>query len=553
LKRTPVTILLLCLAAAVAAQTTPTKPTTPTAAPKKPVAPPPKATPTPGILSRIDPDVVEETDTYVIRRYPKDKYIKTDDRHIKHPNLAQPVEFFKEDDKYYYISQPKMIPGEKELKESTRTTPGATTAPGARTADDPSKPLSVGVTAADFEDLLPPREAGRLKLERVAATGLPSSGQWRASFVTADVNGDKRADIVAPPSRIGDGKLHVWIGDGKGAFSAWPVSVTEGVKGERVSLDYGGVAVGDIDGDGQTDVVSASHGNGLLSAFGDGKGGFRVVRQGLPWKDFSAQAVVLLDANGDGRLDIVASRDSADIKPGTGVDMTQVRVYLFLGRDKGWEWKKDGLVGGFYSNSLHAWDYDGDGKKDVLTGSHYTGALTLLWKNAGDGTFSPVQFDAIEPYSYHFATAPGTFGKGRTPAYVDGYSMQANVPETARASGLSIYAFEKGAWTRHRVWRQKEWKAYLFGLEFGDLDRDGLDDLLFADNVVRKLRVLFQKPDGSFVEAAEADEPTLDSPGQTVRLTDVNGDGKPDVVVSKTVAVTDPTRPGGWDVYLNRR
>jgi len=231
----------------------------------------------------------------------------------------------------------------------------------------------------------------------------------------------------------------------------------------------------------------------------------------------------------------------------------QVRVYLFQGRDKGWEWKKDGIVGGFYSNSLNGWDYDADGKKDVLTGSHYTGALTLLWKNAGDGTFSPVQFDAIEPYSYHFATAPGTTGKARTPAFADAYSMQANVPETLRASGLSLYNFENGKWTKRRVWRQKEWKSYLFGLAFGDLDKDGLDDLLFVDNTILKVRVLFQKPDGTFVEAAEAEEPTLDSPGQAIRLADVNGDGKPDVLVSKTVAVSDPTKHGGWDVYLNRR
>ena len=191
--------------------------------------------------------------------------------------------------------------------------------------------------------------------------------------------------------------------------------------------------------------------------------------------------------------------------------------------------------------------------KDVLTGSHYTGALTLLWKNAGDGTFSPVQFDAIEPYSYHFATAPGTTGKARTPAFADAYSMQANVPETLRASGLSLYTFENGKWTKRRAWRQKEWKSYLFGLAFGDLDKDGLDDLLFVDNTVLKVRVLFQKPDGTFVEAAEAEEPTLDSPGQTLRLADVNGDGKPDILVSKTVAVSDPTKHGGWDVYLNRR
>src|SRR4029450_1991261 len=147
----------------------------------------------------------------------------------------------------------------------------------------------------------------------------------------------------------------------------------------------------------------------------------------------------------------------------------------------------------------------------------------------------------------------GATGEGRTASFADAYSMQANVPETLRASGLSLYIFENGKWTKRRVWRQKEWKAYLFGLAFGDLDKDWLDDLLFVDNTILKVRVLFQKPDGTFVEAAEAEEPTLDSPGQTLRLADVNGDGKPDILVSKTVAVSDPTKHGGWDVYLNRR
>jgi len=54
----------------------------------KPVAPPPASapppTPTPGVLSRTDPTVVEETETYVIRRLAKEQYVKVDDRHIRH-------------------------------------------------------------------------------------------------------------------------------------------------------------------------------------------------------------------------------------------------------------------------------------------------------------------------------------------------------------------------------------------------------------------------------------------------------------------------------------
>ena len=86
--------IVLLLLAAVACSSSPS--------PSKPAAPPPvvNPTPTPGPLSRIDPTVVEETDTYVIRALPKSDYKKVGDRLIKHPLLTKPVEYFKEDDKF---------------------------------------------------------------------------------------------------------------------------------------------------------------------------------------------------------------------------------------------------------------------------------------------------------------------------------------------------------------------------------------------------------------------------------------------------------------------
>ncbi len=523
----------------------------------KPSAPPPAAkapgpTPTPGILSRIDPTVIEETDTQVIRALPKKDYVKIDDRHVRLPILSKPIEIYKEDDQYYYAAEVKQLPEEIDAKrqELARQQQQAGTKPGASPSSAP--PPSSDVTAADFEDIAPPRAGARIHLAAPADTGLPPAGMWRASFVVADVNGDKIPDIVAPPNRLGNGKLRVWIGDGKGHFTEWPLTfVEDGKPSPRFTIDYGGVAVGDLDGDGRMDVVSASHGQGLVALLGDGKGTFRIVRAGLPRSNFSAQAVTLLDANGDGKLDIVASRDVPAAEQLTGVDKQQVRVYLNLGKD-GFEFKKDGLVGGFYSNSLSAWDFDGSGRKAVLTGSNYTGALTLLWKNEGNGTFSPVSFDAIELYSYHPVTAPGTWGKARVPAFADSYYATAYAPSLTRAPGVTVYAFADGKWVRHRVWREKEGKSAVNALAMADMDGDGLDDIVFADNAKRKVRVFFQQPDGSFVELDEKEEPSIESPGQCLRIADLDRDGRPDIILSRTVASTAPDEAGGWSVFLNR-
>lgn len=534
----------LAILAAGAAGCSASGASSPSAAPAGgPKAGSPTTTPTPPLLSRANPNIVEEDDLHFVERFPKSEYIRIDDKLFRSPIISIPVQYFKEDDKYFYVYTYKRTSETEAIDKALKQTPTpAPPLPG-------TTPTPAGPPLSDFEDLTPPREPGRIRLQAVSATGLPASGLWRASFVVADINGDGVPDIVSPPSRLGDARVHVWIGDRKGGFSPWPLRFIEDGKPSEFTMDYGAVAVGDIDGDGHQDIVTASHGAGLVALFGNGKGTFRVVRRGLPTRNFTSQAVTLVDAGGDGKLDIVASTDGII---GASNSQDQIRVYLFRGA-AGFEFKRDGLLGGLYSNSLHAWDFDGDGRKDILTGSHFIGGLTLLWKNLGNGRFDPVRFPDIEIYAYHFATVPGTFGKERSPAFADAYLMITNDPQPVRATGISIYSFEKGNWVRHRVWRKKAGKTAQYALAMGDLDGDGLDDIVFADSEVNRLRVFFQKPDGSFVEMAEQEEPALDSPGQCVRLADLDGDGRLDIILSKTVASYRPGEQGGWNVYLNRR
>ena len=225
----------------------------------------PAPTPTPSVMTRVNPYIVEETDSYTIQRYPKSEYLRVDDRHIRHPLVKSTVEFFREDDLYYYVSVPKTLPDEQALRRQSE--PPKERPPVRR----PEYSTEPGPPPSDFTDLLPARRAGRIRLEKVDS-GLPATGLWRSSFEIADVNGDGSADIVSPPSRIGGHPmLHVWVGDGK---ESSPLAVRSRGRQARGPEHRLRGAVRRHDGTGKVDSRRLPKNGGLEPFFGDGKGGF---------------------------------------------------------------------------------------------------------------------------------------------------------------------------------------------------------------------------------------------------------------------------------------
>src|SRR5438105_5310652 len=122
---------------------------------------------------------------------------------------------------------------------------------------------------------------------------LGSGTEWRFQPLVVDLNRDGHLDLVAT-ARLVTPALHMWLGDGKGAFT--PIAPT------WTDIGYAALATGDINGDGFPDIVAASHFGAVQTLLSDGKGGFteRLFRG----KD-GYVAAQLADLNGDGRLDLI--------------------------------------------------------------------------------------------------------------------------------------------------------------------------------------------------------------------------------------------------------
>ncbi len=131
-----------------------------------------------------------------------------------------------------------------------------------------------------------------------------TSGQY-LTVAVGDVNNDGNPDIVGAQQQVNIG---VWLGDGNINPHWTPAN------GPPASGDYWGVALGDLNGDRNLDIVASNVGSREIQAwFGNGGQGGNLVWTPAPAFSPSAgyEGVVITDVNHDNKPDVIAGNWSA--------------------------------------------------------------------------------------------------------------------------------------------------------------------------------------------------------------------------------------------------
>jgi hypothetical protein len=184
-----------------------------------------------------------------------------------------------------------------------------------------------------------------------------------------DVDGDGDSDVfVANGAWLAGGQVNkVWLNDGNGSFSDSGQDL-----GNSGSFS---VALGDLDGDNDLDALIANHPGSTKVWLNDGSGNFADSGQALGSSTFSA---ALGDVDSDGDLD-------AFVIPGTG----PAKIWLNDGSGSFADSGQSLGAGVIYSWDVSLGDLDSDGDLDafIATGN-FQGLANKVWLNDGSGNYT---------------------------------------------------------------------------------------------------------------------------------------------------------------------
>ncbi len=325
--------------------------------------------------------------------------------------------------------------------------------------------------------------------------------------VVGDVDGDGDSDVLIS---IQDQANTLWLNDGMGKFTL----SDQGFKASTCT------ALGDLNGDKSLDIFF-TEGTSNQVWLNDGKGKFSNSNQNLVSPDSSA--VALGDLDGDGDLDAFVINWNG--KPD--------QVFLNDGRSR---FSDSGQkLGNRFGSDVALGDIDKDGDLDALVSNNgeESNNATALWLNDGHGKFTDSQQQL--GFTNASAVAMGDLdGDGDLDAFIANSSHMGAKPadKVWLNDGKGVFS-DNG---------QSLDNFYSLTVELGDLDGDGDLDA-FTGIWKAGPRVWLNDGKGKFVDS-QIRLASRNSAG--VAIADLDGDGDLDVFVSTNTWTGGDGHPKLW-------
>jgi len=333
---------------------------------------------------------------------------------------------------------------------------------------------------------------------------LEEKGETSAAVSVGDLNGDGLTDIVLAKGRHWPLLDRVLLNDGKGGFIASNLS-------DEPDRTYS-AALADIDLDGDLDIVVSNDSPDPKKLFkNDGKGHFTLAGSfgDAAW---STRYVTLADVDGDRYPDIVVANRMDDPK-------IPVPSFVCRNNQKG-EFPTCDPISTGSATSIIVADLDGDGALDLFIPHRDGGQSVVLW-NDGKGGFHSSTKVGPPAVWIRMAAAGDLDGDGR---------LDLAVIEERQKAAFTIRNL--GQRRFGQLTRLPGAAREPYAIAVSDLNRDGKLDIVVG-HVELPGSVYFNLGHGRFREIAWNDGKGV---VYGMAFADMNGDGWPDIVAARSDA-----------------
>jgi len=389
-----------------------------------------------------------------------------------------------------------------------------------------------------------------------SASSYDSGGFTAASVAVSDVNHDGYPDLLVANQSgetTSNSALGVLLGNRDGTFRTPASYNLAGYSAESIALV-------DVNGDHNPDAVVSNFyeyvcnlcAPGAISvAFGNGDGTFQAAPNYIPG-GINAEASAAADVNNDGNLDLVIANEC----PSTG-PCTNGTVAVLLGNGNGsLQQPLSYPSGGSLTDSVAVTDLNHDGNQDIVVANFCgsadcgAGSVGVLLGN-GDGTFRTAVTYNSGGYGAVSVAIADVNGDNIPDLVVANDCVNDNDCSTGSVDVL----FDNGDGTFQTAVSYNSGGVFAESVVVADVNADNKPDLVVANSCGQGIdcfdgpntggvAVLLNKGNGTFRPAESY--PSGGANAVSTAVADMNGDGKPDLVVANNCAiVTNNTCPGG--------